>query len=683
MHAYRKPIHSLALLPLLLCFTLFGVASALAAYPISFTDPTGAEVVASKRPERVVSLVPGVTEMLFALGAGDAVAGVTWHDRVPADAGDKAIVGGFASPSLERIEALQPDVIFLSPLHKEVRERFVGKSCLLVDLETRSLEEVCVNIELLGSMFDREKEAGELVRRIQEELDLVARKIKKIPGERRLRVMRLMGRDKLMAPGDDSFQNEFIRAAGGVPPHWGKGGSVVDISLEEWKRFNPQVVYGCTDDRKLMEDVLSKDGWKDVDAVRNGKVYYFPCELTCRASSHTAYFVEWLASMLYENEFASPGNLVLKEGLIGSKPIDLPLSFVKSARVDEANVFDFPNKALVIDFRKPGRILSTLEGERAGITTVGNIGSPPPCWGVSHILGLDASRKRTYKAFGKSARNCSFLFTGANMDNLSVRSASFRQMTVYALVTAGVEGNAVRMSKDEGLYYEPGTINIILLSNMRLSPRAMTRAVISATEAKTAALQDIDARSGGSPLLWQATGTGTDEIVVVEGEGKLLDNSGGHSKLGELIARAVYDGVREAIARQNCMVGDRNVLRRLHERRVSPYELLSVCPCFQGQEDGDGLAALQGLEEILMEPRYAAFVESALAIADAQERGQVVNLDAFELWSRKMAEEIAGGPIAQWQDMAPDKSVPPALRMALDAVLNGLSHRLKENASEK
>jgi len=59
-------------------------------------------------------------------------------------------------------------------------------------------------------------------------------------------------------------------------------------------------------------------------------------------------------------------------------------------------------------------------------------------------------------------------------------------MEILALVTAGVKSNAVRMSKDTGRYYEPGTINIILLPNMKLTSRAMTRAIISATEAKTA-----------------------------------------------------------------------------------------------------------------------------------------------------------------------------------------------------
>ncbi len=72
-------------------------------------------------------------------------------------------------------------------------------------------------------------------------------------------------------------------------------------------------------------------------------------------------------------------------------------------------------------------------------------------------------------------------------------------MTVYALVTAGVESNAVRMSVDEGRFYEPGTINVILMTNMKLSSRARTRAIISATEAKTAAMEDLDVRSSASP----------------------------------------------------------------------------------------------------------------------------------------------------------------------------------------
>jgi len=132
-----------------------------------------------------------------------------------------------------------------------------------------------------------------------------------------------------------------------------------------------------------------------------------------------------------------------------------------------------------------------------------------------------------------------------------------RSLLCSILVT--LKSNAVRMSVDEGRFYEPGTINIILLTNMKLSQRAMTRAIISATEAKTAALQDFDIRSSCTPLIHQATGTGTDNIIVVEGKGSKINNAGGHTKMGELIAKAVYEAVQEAVYKQNGMVFRRNV----------------------------------------------------------------------------------------------------------------------------
>jgi adenosylcobinamide amidohydrolase len=101
----------------------------------------------------------------------------------------------------------------------------------------------------------------------------------------------------------------------------------------------------------------------------------------------------------------------------------------------------------------------------------------------------------------------------------------------------------------------------------------MTRAIISATEAKTAALMDLDIRSSYSSSLHQATGTGTDNIIVVRGTGIEIDNTGGHSKLGELIAKAVYQGVREAICKQNKITASRNIFRRLMERKISIYRV--------------------------------------------------------------------------------------------------------------
>lgn len=672
--AWRKGIRLLLLIAALQGGALFGPPL----HAETIVDATGLSVELRDPPQRVVSLVPAVTQILFALGAGEAVVGITWHENHPPETAEKTVVGGFLFPSPHRIAALAPDVIFLSSLHQAVREVFADSSCRLVELRSNSIEDVYRNIQLLGALFQKREAAADLMAGIRDTLHLVSRKIDKIPSHRRLRVLRLRGRDQVMTPGDDSFQNDFIRAAGGIPPQWGRNGGTVAVTLDEWQRFNPQVIYGCGGDREVAERVLSRPGWKDVDAVREGKILYFPCELTCQASVHSADFVAWLASSLYGDVFSVPANHVLPEKRTGFRTLELPLKYVKSAQIVESTISDFTNKTLLVEFKTPMRILSTLEGERSGIQWVGNHGSPPPCWSIGHKGTVKELRHRFCRVLGKSPARTSLLMTGASMDNLVMRSACYQDMTAYALVTAGVRGNAVRMASDEGRFYEPGTINIIILTNRRLSPRARARAVIAATEAKTAALQDLDIRSGGNPLEWQATGTGTDEMIVVEGIGTRLDNTGGHCKMGELIARAVYEGVRQAVYRQNGIAAYRNILQRLQERGIAPYDLLHRCGC-GGSENGTlPPAALALLEDTLLTPRFAAFVESALALSDARERGLTGDVEAFRLWARTVADDIAGEPVADWKELVTGEHIPAILKTALNAVLNGVQRKLGE-----
>jgi hypothetical protein len=258
------------------------------------------------------------------------------------------------------------------------------------------------------------------------------------------------------------------------------------------------------------------------------------------------------------------------------------------------------------------------------------------------------------------------------MDNLAIRTESFKDMKVTALVTAGVISNALRMSKDQGAYYEPGTINVILLANMRLSPRAMSRAVISATEAKSAALQDMDIRSSSSGAFHQATGTGTDNVLVVEGRGPAIDLAGGHTRMGELIARAVYHGVKEAVYLQNGLVGPRHVFQRLKERGVTLFGLISKATCDCGIKAGEMAV---GLETLLLDPRYASFVECAMSLSDDYERGLIRDLEAFHSWGRSVAGEIAGRPVPELKDFIEEEGIPEVLRYALNVLANGLIHR--------
>ncbi len=664
---------------LVYCAALISVLllQAVSARALEVTDAYGQRIQFAASPHRIVSLVPAVTEILLAVDAGDRVVGVTYHDTMPGAAG-KAVVGGFFSPSMDRITALNPDLVMVSSLHEQIVRQCDDLGIATLNLDLSTLAASLDAMATLGVLVQRGDSARVLQQRIQGQLDLIARKTAAIPRKERLRVMRLMGGDRVMTPGDDSFQNDLIRAAGGIPPVLGRGGGAVAVSEDEWQRFNPQVIYGCYDDRQTAARFFDQTGWKDVDAVRNQRIYYFPCDFTCRAGVHTGDFVSWLAARLYGDRFARTEGLVEPDRVISRRPFTVDLSYVKNVEVIDSRIYDFTHKTLLVDFSKPMKVVSTLEGLRKGVTAAGNHFFPSPCWNIGHEKGLDGLRTKVCRVLARQADDTALLFTGVDMDHLSIQRQIFREMTVYALVTAGASSNALRAAMDTGAYYEPGTINILVMANMQLTARAMTRAVISATEAKTAALDDLDIRSSYSPKVHGATGTGTDNVIVVQGAGRLIENAGGHTKMGELISRAVYQGVREALYGQNGLHADRSILQRLKERGISIRRLLNQndCPC--GLKPHQFAAAM---ETRLLEPAFASFMAAALAVSDDYERGLVNDLSAFQVWAAGMAEQMAGGPMEDIDDLISSADLPPVLYIALNALANGVkSARIRQAA---
>ena len=631
--------------------------------------------VATDKPfRRAVSLVPTITEIICAFGAQGALKGITYHDTDLAPDNEIAIVGGFSAPSLNAIASLEPDIIFISDMHLAVEERFAGSHTPVLFLETSTLDKSFETIHQLGLLFGKEQQAAGLIENIRAELALIAEKTGRIPGKDKQRVIRLMGGDKVMTPGRNSFQNEMIRAAGGIAHEIERNGAVIPVTVDQWQAFDPQVVYGCHGDEHTAAAFFNRPGWKDVAAVRNGRLYYFPCDLTCRAAAHTGDFVSWLAATIYTEAFSDPENLVLKEEVIQTDDLspknDFP-PFIRKAGIRRSRIYDFVHKTLVLDFAEPMSVLSTLEGHRDDIRAVGNHYFPPPCWPISHRVGLDAFEAHVFKALDYNSASSAFLFTGADMDNLSVGRASFRDLTVWACVTAGVRSNALRMGADEGFFYEPGTINIIILADRPLSRRAMTRAVITATEAKTAALLDMDVRTCQNHGRYRATGTGTDNIIVVQGAGeqKPLENAGGHSRLGQLIAGAVYDGVREAVKKQNHLTEKRDVFRRLAERDISLYGLVDPAACDCNRPAN---AVVADLETALLDPACAGFMESALAVSDDYDKGLLTDLTAFNLMALDICSQVAEKEVTQIKDYIGRDDLPAVIKTALNALLTGI-----------
>lgn len=643
-------------------------------FPLTFNDSTGQSVSIVGPPKRIVSLVPSITEMIAAIGAESLLVGLTSSATPTPAINQKVIVGSFLHPDIDQVKRLNPDIIFYSNLQKNFLKHYDGKA-QRIHLKQESLQQGFDHLRLLGKITNKSINAEQIIQRQQDQIELIGKKVKKINDHDKPRTIRLMGQQN-MVPGDDSFQNEYIKAAGGIPPRFGKSGDVAPISLKEWQEFNPEVIYGCGNKEKLLS-LLQEDGWRDVSAVQNNRIFTFPCKLTCRAATNMGNFISTLSTRLHNQSFSKPDNLVAPEQIQTRFPLEVPLSYIQGAEIINSRIYDFINKTLLLSFTQPMTILSSLEGWRENITYVGNHYFPRPSWGLGHNQGVLSLKEQTLKILELEDHSTALLFTGADMDNLAIVEKSHKDMKVIALVTAGVNGNAVRMSADTGNFYElaghekpkkPGTINIVLLTNTTLSPRAMTRGIISATEAKTAALYDLDIRSSYSGDSNPATGTGTDNIIVIQGKGLPIDASGGHTKMGELMARAVHDGVLEAIGKQNGFTASRSVFQRLKERKI---EISTLAKIFNDSENYTA-----ELNNLLSKPLYSGFLEEAMVLSDSQQRGLISNNVSFLNHCQTIASEIAGENISIKPLESP--AIPPILRQAFGALFSAIEMRKKK-----
>ncbi|MBN2041888.1 MAG: adenosylcobinamide amidohydrolase [Spirochaetes bacterium] len=225
---------------------------------------------------------------------------------------------------------------------------------------------------------------------------------------------------------------------------------------------------------------------------------------------------------------------------------------------------------------------------------------------------------------------CATLGTAANMRYAVTKQASFRDLSVMAVCTGGVEGNAGRVGDPASVYEyegkyervskeEPvmhGTINTMVFINRELTDGAMVRTIMTATEAKTAVLQELAVSSRYSSGL--ATGTGTDQIGVASriGTGKPLSGAGKHSVLGELIGKAVFGSIKGTLALQNGLTPEsqRSSLFHLTRYGATQENMISGILCNLDKEHGKLLEAnFYGIER---DPLVVAAVAAIVHLRD-------------------------------------------------------------------
>ena len=254
------------------------------------------------------------------------------------------------------------------------------------------------------------------------------------------------------------------------------------------------------------------------------------------------------------------------------------------ARLTTGDIAYRYDKSIVLVFSGSRKVLSTSlynGGYHEDFEAVFNRdmtqGSGMPC--ESFAPTYVESMKIVAERLGLAPELTSGMGTAAHMENASIVSRSYKELTVTAIVTGGVETNGGRVG-DPASYYKTaekkcGTINIMLVIDADLPPGILARALVTCTEAKTAALQELMAPSRYSTGL--ATGSGTDQtIVVANSESPLFfEGAGKHSKLGELIGLAVMAAVKEALKKQSGLTPaqQHDLLRRLRRFGVTEEAL--------------------------------------------------------------------------------------------------------------
>jgi len=351
------------------------------------------------------------------------------------------------------------------------------------------------------------------------------------------------------------------------------------------------------------------------------------------------------------------------------KEIIIEMPYIKKAAIVETQIKGYICKALLIHFFEPVKIISTLEEHPDKALIVGNFYLPSELWQWAHKLGMKRTKRFIFKSLSLDESLASLLFTGVDMDCVAIASKRYKEIEVYSIVTAGVTSNALRSVYDEGRFLEGGTINIIILMNRKLTPPAMKRAIITATEAKTVVLQELDIRSSLTPMINQATGTGTDNIIVIQGKGPSINFTGGHTRVGELIAKTVYQAVKEAIKKKDSIGYCRDVFQRLNERGLTLKKMLSMA----NLPEGINISKLESqIELLLQDPLYKGFVLSALRLSDCFYTEPPELFYAFNKWALFIAETISGCKIGRIKRWLTDTKLPEVLETTFNALLSGL-----------
>ncbi len=256
--------------------------------------------VVPKDYQRIVSLAPSITEILFALGLGDRIIGVTKHCNYPAGALTKTSVGSYIDLNIEKILALKPDLVIATAdgNEKESVERLAVFKIPVLITNPKNLDGVFETVKTIGRITLQVDRAEIMVRSLKRRADQVIQACLPLS---RPRVFLQINEHPLITVGKDTFHNHLITLAGGINISGNDAIKYPKYSLEQVIRSKPDVLLITSMERGALAE-KKKERWRQwgqIPAVKQGRIHILDSDLLDRPSPRLVDGLEALARAIH------------------------------------------------------------------------------------------------------------------------------------------------------------------------------------------------------------------------------------------------------------------------------------------------------------------------------------------------------------------------------------------------
>jgi iron complex transport system substrate-binding protein len=280
-------------------------------FPLTVVDDLGRTVKIERLPQRIISLAPSNTEIIYALGLEDRLVGTTDYCDYPEAAKDKPRVAGYVNPDLEKVVSQQPDIIIAEAIHENTVLPALEKLGLTtIVMSASSLDVVLDDIKLIGEVTGKSKTATKLVDDLAKRIQAVTTKTAGLSSEQRPRVLYAVWYDPIWTMGSETFIDDIIWKAGGDNIFSKDFEKSHVVSLESIISKNPQIIIvsgmGTTGDL-IYNNVMSEVRLRGVDALRDGRVYKISnANLIERPGPRVVDGLEEVAKIIHPEIFGTP-----------------------------------------------------------------------------------------------------------------------------------------------------------------------------------------------------------------------------------------------------------------------------------------------------------------------------------------------------------------------------------------